>query len=132
MMVATQQKSNNADAFDLSMLTAGIVFLGTPHRGSKASSWASMLAAGAGMLQFKTEPRILRDLEEFSETMKDLVYDFGQWIHRNQVPAWCFFEQHATDLGIRAFPWFKGAVSPYNFDAQRHTHWSIAYEICGK
>lgn len=114
ILIGTQQQSLNSNGVDLTMLTAGIVFLGTPHRGSRASSWAHLLANVSGLLRFDAEPRILKDLEAFSETMKDLIYDFSQWIHRYQVSTWCFFESHPTDFGARASSWFGNVVSIYS------------------
>lgn len=92
ILIGIQQQSLNSNGSDLAMLTAGIVFLGTPHRGSRAALWAHLLANISSALGLNAEPRILKDLEAFSETMKDLLYDFSQWIHRYQVPTWCFFE----------------------------------------
>ena len=79
----------------------GIVFLGTPHRGTKAANWGSIIATSAKALGFGTEDSILKDLQEGSEGSRDLLYEFTLWANRASTTLICFFEQHHTDYGKR-------------------------------
>ena len=79
----------------------GVVFLGTPHRGTKAAKWGSVVATSAKALGFSTEDSILKNLQEDSESSRDLLYEFTLWANRASLRVVCFFEQHETDYGKR-------------------------------
>ena len=85
----------------LATSTVGIVFLGTPHRGTKSTKWGELIACSGKALGFATEDRILKDLREDSETLMDLLYTFTLWLFRMSIPVVCFFEQYVTDYGVR-------------------------------
>ena len=93
--------SHGGSFHDLALSTVGIVFLGTPHRGTKAAKWGSIVATSAKALGFGTEDSILKDLQEDSESSRDLLYDFTLWANRASIRLVCFFEQHETDYGKR-------------------------------
>ncbi|KAK0510326.1 hypothetical protein JMJ35_007720 [Cladonia borealis] len=75
----------------LALSTVGIVFLGTPHRGTKAAKWGSVVATSAKALGFGTEDK----------SSRDLLYEFTLWANRASLTLICFFEQHRTDYGKR-------------------------------
>jgi hypothetical protein len=69
--------------------TLGIVFLATPHRGSRAADFGSIVASAANMvtpgMRF-FNPHILRDLKKGSPALYDISGRFsnictGIWIH---------------------------------------------------
>ena len=83
----------------LATSTVGVVFLGTPHRGTKASKWGEWIAYTGKKLGYGTSDAILKDLREDSETLNYLLYNFTLWLFRMSVPTVCFFETHRTDCG---------------------------------
>ena len=94
------------------MSTVGIIFLGTPHRGTHAAKWGSIVARSAKALGFGTEDSILKDLQEDSETSIDLLYEFALWANRALLTVLCFYEQHKTDYGKRIGGTWKELVRP--------------------
>ena len=68
----------------------GVVFLGTPHRGSNSAYWASFVARALQVVQFGvgTNSTLLRDLQSSSKVLSDISQ---QWLERS------------TPLSIRTF-----------------------------
>ena len=92
--------NSRGDTFQyLATSTVGIVFLGTPHRGTKASKWGEWIAYTGKKLGLETSDEILKDLHEDSVTLKYLLYNFTLWLFRMSVSTVCFFEMHKTDYG---------------------------------
>lgn len=81
----------------------GVVFLGTPHRGSPAATWGTLITSLAPP-GFVTEDRILKDLEEQSGTLKDRLHDFSSWLFSESVPVLCCYEQLMTNYLARMGP----------------------------
>ncbi|KAI1109378.1 hypothetical protein F5Y14DRAFT_30227 [Nemania sp. NC0429] len=80
--------------------TVGVIFLGTPHRGSRAASWGALIASLAPP-SFAFEDRILRALEEHSDSLADRLHEFSRWLFSESVPIVCCFEQRMTDYSSR-------------------------------
>jgi len=92
--------NSGEDTFQyLATSTVGIVFLGTPHRGTKASYWGEWIAYTGKKLGLGMDDAILKDLREDSETLNDLLYTFTLWLFQMSVATVCFFELHKTDYG---------------------------------
>ena len=83
---------------NLFMSVVGCVFLGTPFRGTKSQSKATLLAEMAETVGLGTNSGLLRLLEEGSEMLKDLLSDFSALARESNIQIFCFFEQHASDL----------------------------------
>jgi hypothetical protein len=95
----------------LTISTIGVIFLGTPHRGSPSSKWGEILARCGRSLGLGSDDRILKDLRENSEALTDLLYPFTIWLFRMSVDVVCFYEQHETDYGERLGARWKEFVS---------------------
>lgn len=76
--------------------TAGVVFLGTPHRGCNAATWGTLIAT-LGQRGLGSESSILKFLESHSDALTDLLHNFSTWLWRESVPVLCCFENAATD-----------------------------------
>lgn len=93
--------SHNGNFQYLALSTVGIVFLGTPHRGTQATKWGEFVARSGNLLGLGVETSILKDLRADSENLRDLLYEFTLWANRALLSLVCYFEQHATDYGKR-------------------------------
>jgi hypothetical protein len=81
--------------------TVGVIFMGTPHRGSRAAAWGRLITSLASP-GFITEDRLLKDLELQSGTLMDRLHDFTHWLFTESVPVVCFYEKLVTDYSTRA------------------------------
>ncbi|KAK9444704.1 Ankyrin repeat-containing domain protein [Metarhizium brunneum] len=84
----------------ISASTIGVVFLGTPHRGSPAAAWGAIIASlmPSGLAP---EDRLLKALEKHSDSLGDRLRDFSGWLVSESVPVVCAFEQLVTDYSSR-------------------------------
>lgn len=83
----------------IAMATVGVLFFGTPHRGSKDASWGRIIAELGSYSGLNSYDGIIRDLEEESTNQIDLLHDFSVWLRRTSVESVCFFELKETDYG---------------------------------
>ncbi|OCK79674.1 hypothetical protein K432DRAFT_354452 [Lepidopterella palustris CBS 459.81] len=74
----------------ISESTIGIVFLGTPHRGSEKAVYGKVLASLATTLLNKPSPRLVKALQVNSEALMRLTTDFRFQLPKYQV--YSFYE----------------------------------------
>lgn len=79
--------------------TAGVLFLGTPHRGSKDASWARVITNVGKQFGLGSHNGIIEELEKASENQMDRLHHFTCWLRRMSVEIVCFFELKETDYG---------------------------------
>lgn len=83
----------------------GVILLGTPHQGSPAQKWGSVLANIAHLIEYG-ETVLMKDAEENSTKILDLVCEFTQIMSRMNLPevhaVICFYENTPTDY-LRRF-----------------------------
>jgi hypothetical protein len=86
--------------------TVGVVFLGTPHRGTKAFLPQSALLAAIAQqsdLGRGIEPRVLDELRSHDGTILDVAGDFAMMCKEGMggsgIQVTCFFEQRNSNLG---------------------------------
>lgn len=91
-------KLHEEDYFSIIRSTAGVVFLGTPHRGSNSQSKASVIASIASALSLGEHSSLLKMVEKDSEMLADLLHDFTRTVNTISIPLFCFFEQHKSDV----------------------------------
>ncbi len=95
LLAAQLRQSDYPNIF---MSVVGCIFLGTPFRGTKSQSKATLLAEMAETVGLGVNSGLLRILEEESEILKDLLSDFSALARESNMQLFCFFEQHASDL----------------------------------
>ena len=91
-------KLRQSDYPNIFASVVGCVFLGTPFRGTKSQSKASLLAEMAQSIGLGMNSGLVRILEEGSETLKDLLYEFVGIAKEANMRLFCFFEQHESDM----------------------------------
>jgi len=73
--------------------TQGIIFLGTPHRGSGHMTLAKVVATVAQVALHSVDTSLIRDLERDSETLDRLRDSFSLILHKRTVTIWSFVEE---------------------------------------
>ncbi|KAK4208648.1 hypothetical protein QBC37DRAFT_252923, partial [Rhypophila decipiens] len=81
--------------------TIGIVFLGTPHRGSNMAVYAKLVADILKLSQKRVNPGLLALLKKDSDILAAIEDDFAIWLRKKGMTfqITCFFE----DLELLAF-----------------------------
>ncbi|KAL9619052.1 MAG: hypothetical protein Q9160_006307 [Pyrenula sp. 1 TL-2023] len=85
--------------------TVGIVFLGSPLKGTRLAEWAHLAAIVGRGLGYNSNPRVVEALREGSESMTDLLNNFTRWVQKKQVTVCCFFEAAPTSYSKRLPQW---------------------------
>lgn len=78
-----------------------MVFLGTPFRGSAASSWGLTIAKCTSALGFGSNSQLLQTLEKGSERLDLLLTDFTIMAKRVGMKLVCFYELRETKLKLK-------------------------------
>ena len=76
--------------------TRGIIFLGTPHRGSGLSSLAKVAASVAQVALQTVNDNLIRDLERDSQTLDRIRDSFSRILARRTFTIWSFVEELST------------------------------------
>ena len=83
--------------------TIGVIFLGTPHRGSTSASMGKWAFEVTRVLAKKPNTALLRDLERSSETLDRIGQGFSQLIGDKRIKIQSFYEElHMKGLMVRA------------------------------
>ncbi|MCJ1457769.1 hypothetical protein MMC28_008138 [Mycoblastus sanguinarius] len=70
--------------------TKGVVFLGTPHRGSNKARWACVATNLMGVLQKDHNSKVTDALVRGAETLERIQTNFNKFLIT--LPVWSFFE----------------------------------------
>ena len=76
--------------------TRGIIFLGTPHRGSGTTSFAKVAANVVRVALRSTNDKLIREIERDSPTLDRLSDNFVRILDRRKFMVWSFVEELAT------------------------------------
>ncbi|KAI1390696.1 uncharacterized protein F4822DRAFT_161347 [Hypoxylon trugodes] len=97
----------NDSAQDRTLLAhiSGLVFIGTPHRGSTSAGLANIVAAIAAFLNCGHKSSILKTANRDSQMLTDTVREFAKKALRLNLRIHCFYEEKETDIGpvVRSF-----------------------------
>ncbi|KAK0702415.1 Alpha/Beta hydrolase protein [Lasiosphaeris hirsuta] len=91
-MLTTANNSSSGTQGAIGKCTKGIVFFGTPHRGSESASWATIINKISSAVLYRVDSRLVatlqsdsKDLLAISEAFRDLAKDYA---------IVTFYEQH--------------------------------------
>jgi hypothetical protein len=97
-----------------SQLTHGVLFLGTPHKGSGLASWAKRLASLVGLVK-QTNTRVLEELQKGSHELDRIQSNFD-FLLRNRttlglkdIQLKCFYEEKST-TGVGKVCWYTSRL----------------------
>ena len=77
--------------------TIGVIFLGTPHHGSKKASLAKQVMRLAKIFYQDTDTKIIRALEEQSDVLERVTRGFGQVLSAGKIKVHSFQEADKTN-----------------------------------
>ncbi|UKZ76322.1 hypothetical protein TrVFT333_004024 [Trichoderma virens FT-333] len=107
--------AHHEDYRSIFVSTYGVMFLGTPHTGSDAASWAIVLQAMSDAViprkLFESESVLLRTLKKDNETLENINNHFLDIYQRFQIHM--VHENHKTDIkGTKIMVVDPGSASP--------------------
>ncbi|RPB26408.1 hypothetical protein L211DRAFT_781858, partial [Terfezia boudieri ATCC MYA-4762] len=97
-------QSSATDYGSIVSSTSGIVFLGTPFRGSPASTWGTIITRCASALGLGSHGMLLKTLEDHSERLDLLLSHFLVIAKQFDIGLVCFYETKPTWLGLGSYP----------------------------
>ena len=93
--------------------TVGVVFLGTPFKGTAAHRKAQWLVAYEGLMGENTSVALIKDLDQSTRVLDDLIHSFTLNANTDNyhLRMSCFFETKATNLSKKVLPtWLSNYV----------------------
>jgi hypothetical protein len=81
--------------------TAGVVFLGTPHRGADLASWGDTLATCAAAFGLGPDTQLLNILRKDSDRLREIFNDFAILANEMGLDLICFYELYPTNISYR-------------------------------
>ena len=87
--------------------TAGVVFIATPHRGTRAQSTAAIIADIAAYAKVGQRSRLIDSLEPHNDFLNDIVSQFSRLANETNIPLCCFYEQRKTDVSLIVRKYFR-------------------------
>ena len=104
VLLALQTNNVNYGAFNYKGFNTirGIIFFGTPFRGSSLAGWATFAAKWL-MLRLFIDTTTLNYLTIDNTCVKKIVQKFAKWVKQNDVQLITFYERKKLTLGLRLF-----------------------------
>lgn len=94
---AIGEQASDGNRKEITDCITGIVFLGTPFRGSGAQSYAKTIGNILSVLG-QGNSKIYDVIAPHSQVLKDQLNDFVRIVNRQAIPTFCFFELHKSNL----------------------------------
>ena len=102
--------SGDQEARDLVDCLAGIIFLGTPFRGTNAQTYAKIV--GNLLAHFNRGNSSIYELtEQRNREQRNQLNDFVPIVNHQNFPMCCFYEQHKADLTHVIVRWATRTVT---------------------
>lgn len=89
--------------------TAGVCFLGTPHRGARVASWGTLALDISKVFLRQPNMDVMRSLKDNSEALQTISQDFGRLLADRTFRIYSFREEYAYH-GIMIVDSFSSAV----------------------
>ncbi|KAK4228035.1 hypothetical protein QBC38DRAFT_454589 [Podospora fimiseda] len=89
---ALKLANQNTKFRDISTSTKGIIFFGTPHRGSDKAAWLKLLTEVSSTVSNRPDPTFVKDLQTNSETLLKISQDFQPLVKDYAIVS--FYEEH--------------------------------------
>lgn len=107
--------------------TVGIVFLGTPFKGSRAQRLAQWLVAYEGFMGERASVTLIRDLDKSTGVLDDLVDQFTREINQRDyhLPLHCFYETKPTNLLNKVLPKRLAKFTEVNMFVRIPSSWRL-------
>jgi hypothetical protein len=83
--------------------TRGIIFLGTPHRGSGMTTLAKLVASIAEVTLQDVNHGLIRDLKRDSQTLDRIRDGFSRTLDKQVLKIWSFEEELAITGGRKVY-----------------------------
>lgn len=84
--------------FSKNKKTAGVLFLGSPLKGTKAAKFAHWKTYATVLLGREISITLIKNLEENSDRLNDMVEEFAKLIIPWGLEIRCFYETRKTNL----------------------------------
>lgn len=89
---------------DLFQNIAGIIFLGTPHRGVEISRTVSLIVSSISRIGLGSKSPMLKQLKPNSDVLQNLSMQFRRVLHQSPIGICSAFETHRTRfIGIVSY-----------------------------
>ena len=92
MHYSDTHRTTKPDLASILDATHGIIFLGTPHRGSSVTTLPKLVASIIQAVQ-DVNVDLIRDLERESQTLDRIADSFGQILVRRMITVFSFEEE---------------------------------------
>lgn len=107
-LIEARKQTHEPDLLDVYDSTHGIIFFGTPHRGSDLASWGLLLSTIAEAVQIDTNKAVLRDLDPTngSSKLEEMRLDFDDILrdsHRSRELRVYTFQEEEGMTSINSF-----------------------------
>lgn len=89
-MASREDQIYNASTAGIKTATQGVVFLGTPHRGSNKAKWATIATNLMGMVLKDHNSKVVDALVRGSETLERIQTSFSKFLIT--LPVWTCYE----------------------------------------
>ena len=97
-MKGLEKASRNPKYTDILRSTAGVVFLGTPLRGTRVASIAGWIALLRELMHKETSETLLQGLRENANSLDNMVHHFAMMTIENKLQIRCFYETRKTQV----------------------------------